>query len=147
MTVEVASNPEACTPPRPSSEVVAAPTREQLDDPGLLFNRELSWLAFNARVLAEAASPHHPLLERLKFVAIYAANLDEFFMIRVSGLHEQLEAAVVEVSPDGATPREQLTRIRTALVEQLQSVYRLLGEQLLPALAQHGVEIVDWASL
>jgi polyphosphate kinase len=124
-----------------------SPTADSLADPALIINRELSWLAFNARVLAEAQSSHHPLLERLKFVAIHASNLDEFFMIRVSGLHEQLEAAVVEVSPDGLTPREQLARIRAALVDQLQQARSLLSDQLLPALAQHGIEIVDWASL
>ena len=81
-------------------------------EPSLYFNRELSWLAFNERVLEEAADSHWPLLERLKFLAITFSNLDEFFMIRVSGLHEQLEQAEAERSPDGLTPRQQLARIR-----------------------------------
>jgi polyphosphate kinase len=131
----------------PHHEVGTGAVRDPLSEPALTTNRELSWLAFNARVLAEAQSSHHPLLERLKFVAIHAANLDEFFMIRVSGLHEQLEAAVVEVSPDGLTPREQLARIRGVLVDQLQEARSLLSDELLPALARHGIEIVDWASL
>jgi polyphosphate kinase len=137
--------PGAQAPQLPAPEASAPPP--QLDDPALIINRETSWLAFNARVLGEAQGGHHPLLERLKFVAIHAANLDEFFMIRVSGLHEQLEAAVVEVSPDGLTPREQLQRIRAVLVDQLQLARTILAEELMPELAQHGIEIVDWANL
>jgi polyphosphate kinase len=110
-------------------------------------NREMSWLAFNERVLAEARNPRWPLLERLKFLAIHASNLDEFFMIRVSGLHEQLEAAVVETSQDGLTAREQLTRIGHAIRLQLQAVSRLLTDDLLPSLAKHDIHIRDWKSL
>src|SRR2546428_2602374 len=77
-----------------------------------LLSRELSWLAFNERVLEEAADTTWPLLERLKFLAIFHSNLDEFFMIRVSGLHEQLEAAVTERSADGLSAPEQLRLIR-----------------------------------
>src|SRR3954447_14711279 len=97
-----------------------------LEDPSLHINRETSWLSFNARVLAEAMAPHNPLLEQLKFIAIHGANLDEFFMIRVSGLHEQLEAAVIEPSPDGLTPAEQLARIRAIILEQLNVVRETL---------------------
>src|SRR5262245_4220805 len=75
------------------------------------FNRELSWLAFNQRVLDQAADPDWPLLERVKFLAIFGSNLDEFFMIRVSGLHEQLESGVIERTPDGLSASEQLARI------------------------------------
>jgi polyphosphate kinase len=118
-----------------------------LDDPGLHINRETSWLQFNARVLGEARSERNPLLERLKFVAIHAANLDEFFMIRVSGLHEQLEAAVIEPSPDGLTPAEQLAQIRTIVNGQLQDARDALGKEILPALEPHGIEILDWDAL
>ena len=116
-------------------------------EPSLYFNRELSWLAFNARVLEEAADSHWPLLERLKFLAITFSNLDEFFMIRVSGLHEQLEQAEAERSPDGLTPRQQLARIREVVRKLLKDATDLLERQLLPALAEHGIRIRDWKSL
>jgi polyphosphate kinase len=118
-----------------------------LDDPSLLFNRELSWLAFNARVLDEAKSPRIPLLERLKFIAIHAANLDEFFMIRVSALHDQLEAAITELSPDGLTAAEQLRRIRVQILEQLDQVSNTLNRDILPGLKLHGIELTDWDAL
>jgi polyphosphate kinase len=82
-----------------------------LDDASLYINREVSWLAFNARVLDQAADRDWPLLERVKFLAIFASNLDEFFMIRVSGLHEQQESEVTERTPDGFSADEQLDRI------------------------------------
>jgi polyphosphate kinase len=117
------------------------------EDPALLFNREISWLAFNARVLGEALSARTPLLERLKFIAIHASNLDEFFMIRVSALHDQLEAAVTELSPDGLTAAEQLRRIRALILEQLAGALRVLSAEILPALRQHGIELVEWNAL
>jgi polyphosphate kinase len=116
-------------------------------EPSLYFNRELSWLAFNERVLEEAADPHWPLLERLKFLAITFSNLDEFFMIRVSGLHEQLEQAEAERSPDGLTPRQQLARIREVVRKLLKDATDLLERHLLPGLADHGIRIRDWKSL
>ncbi len=116
-------------------------------EPSLYFNRELSWLAFNQRVLEETADPHWPLLERLKFLAITFSNLDEFFMIRVSGLHEQLEQAEAERSPDGLTPRQQLARIREVVRSLLKDAMDLLERQLLPGLAEHGIRIRDWQSL
>src|SRR5499426_3621515 len=86
-----------------------------LDDSYLYINRELSWLQFNWRVLEEALDERHPLLERVKFLAIFATNLDEIFMIRVSGLRRQVTKSVLEVPPDGMTPSEQLAAIHNTL--------------------------------
>jgi len=116
-------------------------------EPSLYLNRELSWLAFNQRVLDEAADPRWPLLERLKFLAITFSNLDEFFMIRVSGLHDQLEQAEAERSPDGLTPRQQLARIGEVVRRVLKDATEVLETELLPALAQHGIRIREWKSL
>ncbi|HYU53376.1 MAG TPA: hypothetical protein VEK37_10545 [Gemmatimonadaceae bacterium] len=90
-------------------------------DPALYINRELSWLEFNARVLHEAFDPRNRLLERLKFLAIFSSNLDEFHMVRVAGLRRQIAAGVQHLPPDGMTPHQQLAAITTrvgALMEQ-----------------------------
>ena len=118
-----------------------------LEEPSLYINRETSWLAFNQRVLGEALDPRWPLLERVKFLAIYAANLDEFFMIRVPGLHEQLEAALIETNPDRLSPREQLNRIGETVRQQLRTVSTLFSEDLRPALAEQRIFVRDWRSL
>ncbi len=123
------------------------PSQPGLSDPFLYINRETSWLSFNARVLGEAQDASQPLLERLKFLAIYAGNLDEFFMIRVSGLHEQLEASMIETSADGLTAREQLAQIREIVEGQLEAAYGLLSKELLPGLAAKGIELVEWSAL
>jgi polyphosphate kinase len=116
-------------------------------EPAHYLNREMSWLAFNERVLEEAADPAWPLLERLKFFAIFHSNLDEFFMIRVSGLHGQLVQPDVERSPDGLSPREQLTRNAETLRRQLRTGSDLFAKQLVPELSAVGVRIRTWESL
>lgn len=116
-------------------------------DESPFFNRELSWLEFNARVLAEAEDPSVPLLDRLKFVAIFGANLDEFFMKRVGGLKLQLASKTVTRSPDGRTAAEQLTEIG-AWVRVWQPRQRaILLEEILPELARQGVELVSHRDL
>lgn len=104
------------------------------------FNRELSWLAFNRRVLEQAQSVRHPLLERIKFLAIVSSNLDEFFEIRVAGLIQQVESGVTEHSVDGLPPREQLRRIHSVVASLVEDQYTCWREQLLPALAAEGIE-------
>jgi polyphosphate kinase len=118
-----------------------------LDDPALYINRELSWLAFNDRVLEEALDPRNPLLERLKFIAIYGTNLDEFFMIRVAGLKQLIEAEVHTRSEDGFLPEEQLEAVAARLRPSLQVMASCLADELLPALAGHGIKILDYEQL
>jgi polyphosphate kinase len=110
-----------------------------LEDPALYLSRELSWLAFNDRVLEEALDPQTPLMERLKFVAIYGSNLDEFFMIRVAGIKQQIEAQVFKRSDDGRTPAEHLDSIARYLDDSLDRQMRLLNDALMPALAERGL--------
>src|SRR3712207_6228735 len=106
--------------------------------PSLFINRELSWLEFNARVLHEAFDERNPLLERLKFLAIFSSNLDEFYMVRVAGLRRQVAAGVTSTPPDGLTPQEQLDAIAVR-VRELRAQQRECLEALLPALADRGV--------
>jgi polyphosphate kinase len=120
---------------------------QDLNDPKLYINRELSMLRFNDRVLEEALDESHPLLERLKFLAIFSSNLDEFFMIRVSGLRRQLEASAHSIPPDGMLPSEQLAMIRKRLVPQLREQYECWQNDLLPKLDKQGIKIQDYSQL
>ena len=117
-----------------------------LNDPSLYLNRELSLLAFQRRVLEEAQDATNPLLERIKFLAILASNLDEFFMVRVAGLIAQADAGTVDMTPDGMTPRAQLVAIRREVKRLLKEGQRTL-EELLPALEEHGIYIREYADL
>jgi polyphosphate kinase len=116
------------------------------DSPERFINRELSWLAFNQRVLEEAANPHHPLLERLRFVAISASNLDEFYSVRVAGLVGQERAGIAKVSPDGLTPAQQLAAIHasaSALIAEQQAAWR----ELRGLLRASGLAVLDPAEI
>ncbi|HEY5079563.1 MAG TPA: hypothetical protein VII43_06930, partial [Opitutaceae bacterium] len=103
------------------------------------FNRELSWLAFNRRVLQQALSDRHPLLERVRFLAIVSSNLDEFFEIRVAGLMQQVDSGLTEFGSDGLTPVEQLRRIHAVVASLVDEQYRCWHHQLVPALAREGI--------
>jgi len=116
--------------------------RISLEDPSLYVNRELSWLQFNHRVLEEALDQSHPLLERVKFLSIFASNLDEFFMIRVSGLRRQLQAGALKAPPDGMTPAEQLAAIRRDLLPELTALYACWHEDVLPKLRKAGIRVL-----
>ncbi len=110
-------------------------------------NREISWLAFNDRVLAQAEDRRLPLIERLKFCAIYANNLDEFYMVRVAGLKDQVAAGIVKTPPDGLTPTMQLEEIRTIVIGHFDRLARVFIGELWPALTDEGVEIVHYGEL
>lgn len=125
------------------------PTLEPTADSAqrLFFNRELSLLEFNRRVLGEGLNTNNPLLERLKFLGIFSSNMDEFFMIRVSGLKEELQENVTELSPDGMTPSEQLQAIREAVLPMLQDQSRCLLDELIPELSENGITLATFDEL
>ncbi len=126
-----------------AAENGAPPT---LDDPSLYVSRELSWLEFNDRVLEEALDEHNPLLERLKFIAIFGTNLDEYFMIRIAALKQQVEAEVHRRSDDGKLPEESLRAISNILRTSLQQQMRCL-DSLFPHLERHGIRILRYDEL
>src|SRR5579871_3531976 len=128
MQMENRMPPEVATPAVP------------LDDPSLYMNRELSWLEFNRRVLEEAQDPQVPLLERLKFLAIFSSNLDEFFMVRVGGLQQKVQARIAQGSgADRMPPSQQLELIGQMVRQMVEQQYRCLKEEALPALEREGI--------
>jgi polyphosphate kinase len=116
-------------------------------NPELFINRELSLLDFQSRVLEEAQDEDNPLLERVKYLAIFGSNMDEFFMVRVSGLRKQVEAGIIDISPDGMTPREQLAAIHKRYVELDNVAHQCFTRKLLPQLQKAGVHILDYEKL
>ena len=126
----------------------ASPANDlDLSDPSLYFNRELSWIRFNWRVLEEALDTRHPLLERAKFLSITASNLDEFFMVRVSGLRRQLVSGIQEKSIDGMTPAEQLQEIRRCLIEFYEKQTGCWYADIFPRLSEADIRIVSYNDL
>ena len=112
-----------------------------LKNPDLYFNRELSWLKFNERVLEEAMDTHHPLIERMKFLSIFSSNLDEFYMIRVAGLKEQIAADIHELPADGMRPEEVLAEIAKKVHKDVSKQSRILLEDVYPKLRKKGIRI------
>ena len=126
---------------------MAVPTPPDLEDPKLYVNRELSWLHFNARVLEEAEDAENPLLERVKFLSIFSSNLDEFFMIRISGLREQLSGGVLEAPPDGMTTSEQLAAVRQETLRQFTRFSDCYRNDVLEKLKAQGIHVLRYKEL
>ena len=118
-----------------------------LNDPKYYFNRELSWLEFNYRVLHEALDERTPLLERLKFMAIFSANLDEFFMVRVAGLKQQVAAGVTNLTADGRTPAQQLKDINDRLLPLIKEQHEHFERVLKTKLTNHGIHLLEYVDL
>ena len=129
---------------RPQVRRARRPARVAAPHPYI--NRELSWLEFNARVLHEARDARNPLLERLKFLTIFASNLDEFFQVRVAGLRQQMQAGKSALSPDGRSPEEQLTAIRERVLE-LTADHSRIALEVRAGLAQEDIELVDYGAI
>jgi len=126
----------------PASTTIPAPVLPDLTQAGLYFNRELSWLEFNRRVLHEGQDARTPLLERLKFLAIFATNLDEFFQVRVAGLRRQVDVGYSERTADGMTPEEQLRAITEVVRGMVEAQYACLFDELVPELARAGIHLL-----
>ena len=116
-----------------------------LEDSSLYFNRELSWLDFNERVLQLAEDPEVPLLERLRFCAIYEDNLDEFYMGRVAGMHDHVEANIDARGADGVSPAEVIARIRDRAIALRERLHRCFAGELRPTLEREGVRVITLA--
>ncbi len=129
------------------AEVPAVAARQDLDDPELFINRELSLLEFQRRVLEEAQDKTNPLLERLKFLAILSSNLDEFFMVRVAGLLKQIASGIPEVGIDGRSATEQLQLIRRMVRELSAGAHTVWREELLPLFEREGIRFLEFAPL
>ena len=132
--------------PPAALQLPEVPSRPSFDDPALYLNRELSLLAFNVRVLAQARDLSTPLLERLRFLCISSTNLDEFFEIRVAGLKQRVAFDVARAGPDGLSPLDTLRRISEEARALVDEQYRVLNEEILPALASEGVRVLKRAA-
>lgn len=135
------------TGPGKTEAVIGDDCRSVIDNPSLYFNRELSWIEFNRRVLDEAADASHPLLERVKFLSIFSTNLDEFFMIRVSGLQRQSRGGAREAPLDGMSPARQLGEIRKALEPLLAARSVLWQDVMVRELSREGISVVPFREL
>jgi polyphosphate kinase len=118
-----------------------------LGDPQYYFNREMSWIAFNRRVLSEAIDPENPILERLKFLSIFSSNLDEFFMVRIAALKDQVAADVQKLSADGKTVKEQVAIVLEGVRPIIAEQHHYFEKTLRPELATHGIHLLDYIDL
>src|SRR5215471_18713181 len=136
--------PSICSRRPPFSIFSPGPVmnRASLDNPAYYINREASWLAFNRRVLEEAQDQNNPLLERLKFLAITASNLDEFFEVRMAGLVQQIEDGYTEAGPDGLTLLQERDLLSQETHEFVDEQYQCWNEQLRPLLAENGIRVL-----
>ncbi|HEX3072694.1 MAG TPA: hypothetical protein VHP30_03690 [Ignavibacteriales bacterium] len=116
-------------------------------EPDNFFNRDLSWIEFNKRVLDEALNPELPLLDKVKFISIFFSNLDEFYMIRVSGIKDQIAAQVFDPTIDGLTPKEELRKIEQDVRPLINTATRYWIENIVPALREHNVFIMHFDDL
>ncbi|MBE9122323.1 polyphosphate kinase 1 [Tychonema sp. LEGE 07199] len=132
---------------KPKKTTTKTYTEINLSDPQYYFNREQSWLEFNNRVLHEALDPRTPLLERLKFLAIFSSNLDEYFMVRVAALKQQVEAKVSKLTSDGSKPQEQLDGIHKRLLPMVTQQHAYFDQTLRPKLVANGIHILDYIDL
>ncbi|MEM6263051.1 MAG: polyphosphate kinase 1 [Bacteroidota bacterium] len=137
----------ALTPNQITRKKVFPPPPDDLQDTSLYINRELSWLKFNDRVLEEAGDTTHPLLERLKFISIFSSNLDEFYMIRVAGLKEQVHAGIHDIAADGLGPDVVLERISKQLHASVKEQARILEKDILPKLRHRGIGLKSLADV
>ncbi|MEG4022989.1 polyphosphate kinase 1 [Microcoleus sp. S13C4] len=133
--------------PKPKKIPAKTYTEINLSDPQYYFNREQSWLEFNNRVLHEALDPRTPLLERLKFLAIFSSNLDEYFMVRVAALKQQVQAKVSKLTSDGSTPQQQLDGLNKRLLPMVSQQHAYFEQTLRPKLAASGIYILDYIDL
>jgi len=134
-SVDITREPSEAPEPEPSGN-------RELHDPTLYIGRELSWINFNDRVLDLCLDPEQRLLERVKMAAIWSSNLDEFFQIRVAGVHDQIDAGLSDPGPDGMTPSQTIDAIRARVLDQQERLERCVLGELLPALSEHGIRIV-----
>src|ERR1700739_237249 len=126
---------------------VVQTAHERFGAPKNFFNRELSWLEFNRRVLEEAQDPTQPLIERVKFLTIFSSNLDEFFEIRVAGIKQQIESETSDVAADGLSPTETFNQIQRLVHELVATQYELFNKELLPQLTKNGIRVRNVSEL
>lgn len=128
-------------------QIIQGLATSSIERPDLYINRELSWIEFNRRVFEEAKDERHPLLERVKFISIFETNLDEFIMIRLAGLKDQIDSRMSHRSPDGRTAQQQLAAVRQRLAPLIQEVRRYWRHDLLPLLGQEHIHVLDYEQL